>query len=314
MPSFNAINYSLRPSKSIHRQVVFDGLSRLISHMHLRDIVYVGMGSIWFTDFVLAHRILKIKDMISIEKDDIGKSRAEFNAPFSTIAVKHGTCSEKLPELCSDEHLRARPWIIWLDYDYEFNENIASDLRFIVENAPLNSVVLVTFNGVESRYGKLPERASNLKGIFGNVAPDSIPRDRLQKSPMQETLSDLSLRFLKAAALEKARPGGFVEAFKIVYSDSSPMITIGGILPAPDALGMSRAVANGASWPGRPARPIVAPHLTIKETIALQKALPSETALSRTEVQAMGFDLEADQIEAFQKYYLQYPSFAQIMA
>lgn len=314
MASFNAVNYSLRPSKSIHRHVVFDGLARLIAHMHLQDIVYVGMGSIWFTDFVLAHRVLKIRDMISIEKDDVGKARAEFNAPFSTITVKHGTCAEKLPELCSDTQLKARPWIVWLDYDYEFNENVAIDLRFIVENAPINSVILATFNGVESKYGRMPERARNLRGIFGNVTPDDIPKERLQKPAMQETLSDFGLSFLKAAALEKARPGGFIEAFRIIYTDSSPMITVGGVLPAPDAVGMSRAVANGASWPGRPGKPIVAPHLTIKEAIALQKALPREAALTRTDVQAMGFDLELDQIEAFQQYYLQYPSFAQIIA
>jgi len=35
MPSFDAINYSLRPSKSIQRQLVFNGVRMLQSHLHL---------------------------------------------------------------------------------------------------------------------------------------------------------------------------------------------------------------------------------------------------------------------------------------
>lgn len=72
MPSFDAINYSLRPSKSIQTQLVFDGVRLLQDRLDLERLTYVGFGSIWFTDFVLAHKILRIDDMGSIEGDDIG--------------------------------------------------------------------------------------------------------------------------------------------------------------------------------------------------------------------------------------------------
>ena len=75
MPSFDAINYSLRPSKAIQRQLIFEGIRELHGQLLLSDSVYVGLGSVWFTDFVLAHEILNIKHMVSIEEDEIGFAR-----------------------------------------------------------------------------------------------------------------------------------------------------------------------------------------------------------------------------------------------
>jgi hypothetical protein len=69
MPSFDAVNYSLRPSKSIQRQLVFAGVRALQDSLDPAQ-VYVGFGSIWFTDFVMAHKMLRIDDMVSIEGDE----------------------------------------------------------------------------------------------------------------------------------------------------------------------------------------------------------------------------------------------------
>jgi len=41
--------------------------------------------------------------------------------------------------------------------------------------------------------------------------------------------------------------------------------------------------------------------------------LPRANPLSRAEVRALGFDLNEEQIEAFETYYRQYPAFAQIV-
>ena len=47
-------------------------MSILQAHLHLERLAYIGLGSIWFTDFVLAHKVLEVDDMISIEQHDIG--------------------------------------------------------------------------------------------------------------------------------------------------------------------------------------------------------------------------------------------------
>jgi len=314
MPSFDVVNYSLRPSKSIQRQVVFEGTRLLQAQLDFDRMAYVGFGSIWFTDFVLAHKILGIDDMFSIEADDVGFARAVYNAPYATVRVKHGLASEVLPKLFGDPELEDRPWMAWLDFDYAFDESLRDDVRTLIENAPKNSVVLVTFNGNEMKYGTAPDRPDRLRELFGAVVPDDLPKRACKEDRMQETLADLAINFMQSVAAEISRPGGFVPAFRLIYRDQSPMVTVGGLLPAKGAAAIAASVVREEAWPGKPRKPIMAPHLTIREASALQSQLPRPGNLSRALVKSLGFDLADEQIEAFETYYRQYPAFAQVIS
>lgn len=314
MPSFDSINYSLRPSKSIQRQLVFEGVRRLQVVLDLERLVYVGFGSIWFADFLLAHRLLQIEDMVSIESNEIGYKRAVFNAPYATVRVKHGFSFDVLPKLYEDPQIRGRPWFIWLDYDYELNESVCGDLRSVIENAPANSILAVTFSGLEKKYGNPPDRPARLRDILGAAVPDDLSKLACKDDAMQDTLANLCLDFMTSVAADISRPGGFVPSFRAIYRDNAPMVTVGGVLPAKGAARTARDEVNGAGWPGRPAGQIQAPHLTIREAVALQSKLPCRTKLTRADIEALGFDLEEEQLIAFQRYYREYPSFAQIVS
>lgn len=314
MASFDAINYSLRPSKSIQRQLVFSGVAHLLDHLDLDNLVYVGFGSVWFTDFLSAHRILGVDDMISIENHPIGYQRALYNSPFATVRVEEGLSTDILPKLRAEARLAARPWMIWLDYDGYLDEGAIDDLRWSIENAPENSILLTTFNGHEMNYGRAPDRVQRLRDILGDVVPDDLSKSSCQGDRMQETIATLCLDFLRSAAIQVARPGGFVPAFRILYRDSAPMVTVGGLLPSKGAASIAKDHVSHLDWPACPAHPIHAPHLTMREAASLQALLPRSDKLTRAVVQRLGFDLEEDQIEAFQRYYLQYPAFAQIVA
>lgn len=315
MPSFDAVNYSLRPSKSIQRQIIFDGVQILLNVMVLDNLAYIGFGSIWFTDFVLAHKLLRIDDMVSIESHDIGYRRAKFNAPYSTVRVEPGLSSAVLPKLFDDSFLAGRPWMLWLDYDYAFDESVREDVRSVIENSPLNSILLITFNGLDKKYGQKPsERVERLRELLGPVVPDELEADSCKAEAMQVTLAQLGIDFMKSVAAEMARPGGFVPAFRVLYRDGAPMVTIGGVLPVRGAVRGVRDLVNGESWPAWPPKPITAPNLTMRESAELQSLLPSKKRLTRADIQNLGFDLEEDQIEAFEAYYRQYPAFAQIVS
>lgn len=314
MASFNLVNYSLRPSKSIQRQVVFDGIRRLQTDLDLERMIYVGFGSIWFTDFVMAHKLAGVRDMISIEGNEVGYRRALFNAPFATVTVKQGYSGAVLPGMFADPALRNRPWLIWLDYDYELNEDVREDLRSVIENAPANSILLCTVNGLDRKYGQAQERADRLRDLLGDVVPDDLEKDACKGDRMQETLASLTLDYMTSAAAEMARPGGFVPAFRIIYQDGAPMVTVGGILPAKGAARVAGDTVRRAQWPCQPPAPIKAPLLTMREAAVLQAQLPRDDRLTRTRVQELGFDLEDHELEAFETYYRQYPAFAQIVA
>jgi hypothetical protein len=313
MPSFDAINYSLRPSKSIQRQLVFDGAKQIQGAASLAGIAYVGFGSIWFTDFMMAHKILRVVMSISIEANDIGFARARFNAPYASVKVVHGESNAVLPGLFQDGDLAGRPLMIWLDYDFALVESVVDDMRIVIEHAPENSLFLITFSALEGKYGKPNDRVARLKALLGSVVPDELSKDECKDDLLMGTLADLALARMSAIAADAARPGGFVSAFRLFYKDGTPMVTVGGMLPSPGVAQAIQELVASPGWPCRPADIISAPHLTFKEAAALQSKLPAGQRLTRDVVQALGFDLEDRQIAAFEEHYLRYPAFAQIV-
>ena len=312
MASFDSINYSLRPNKQIERGLAFAGVGQLRSSINLADQVYVGFGSIWFSDFKMAHRLLGIDDMRSFEHNAIGYSRASFNLPYRTVEVLPETSSIGLPIILSDARINTRPWLIWLDYDKALDEAMVDDIRLLIEQAPTNSMLLVTFSATANAYGRLKQRTQRLKMLLGDIVPDELSDDRVEKDSLAETLADLVLPFMAGIAGDVARPGGFEPAFRMIYTDSVTMITVGGMLPAPGAVPGVRETVRSAGWPCLVNMRIEAPHLTLKETVALQTKLPSRRPVTRIQVQRLGFDLEEGQIASFQKFYRFYPSFAEI--
>lgn len=316
MASFNDVNYSLRPSKCIQRQVVFNGIHTLKSRIGFSNAVYIGFGSIWFVDFVMAHRLLDINDMISIESNDIGYKRAVYNKPYATIDIRHGRSPRVLAELVDDPDLSARPWVVWLDYDQPLVDELTDDIRLVIEEAPPNTVFLVTFNGKDTRYNyrRPKDRVKYLRDMLGNVVPRKLRLEHCEGDRLQDTLASLTIDFMTSIAVESARRGGFVPAFHMIYEDSSPMITVGGIMPSFEKFDVAESVIRTDTWKCRFQNcRIVAPHLTIREAATLQSLLPRSDALTRQIVQEHGFDLEESQIEAFKKYYREYPMFAQII-
>ena len=313
MPSFNVINYSVRPSKSIQRQIVFDGLSKLEPALDLRNAAYIGFGSIWFTDFVLAHKKIDIKRMISIEGDYVGYRRAQFNKPYSIISVKHGHSNSIIPDLFDDEELCAKPWVVWLDFDYELNPSVVDDMRELAKSAPVNSVLVFTINAVPTKYGKTRDRPTYLKGTLGSVVPDNLTVRQCREPYLQLTLAELSTKFMTSVTAKISRSGRFVPAFRLPYKDGAPMITFGGIILGEEKADQVQEIVNGGNWAGMTDEQIVAPHLTVKEAIQMQSLLPTDNAITRDQIRKLGFDLTDSEIAVFQKYYKHYPSFAQVV-
>lgn len=313
MASFDVVNFGLRPSKSIQRQIVFSGIHMLQSHLGGNGAMYIGFGSIWFVDFVMAHKILSIDDMISIERNETGYLRARFNSPFATVDVRRGSSTEVLPLLCGDDRVSRRPWVVWLDYDRCFDEDAGDDVRLMVEQAPEDSIVLVTFDAEEAKYGVAKDRPDRLSELFAGVVPENLPRSECKDDRMQRTLADLSVKFMKAVASNARRPGGFLPAFQIVYKDTTPMVTVGGVLPSEANRQAVDHRIKASDWRCQPTEAIKAPHLTIREALALQSRLPDPDGLTREVVNELGFDLEEEQIRAYERYYREYPYFAEVV-
>jgi hypothetical protein len=314
MSSTNLINFSLRQNKGIERAIVFEGLLQLPKSIGLRGATYVGLGSVWFADFVLAHRLLGIENMISLEDDPIIFRRAEFNVPYRTLLVFEGKSTDAIPALLEDEDLAARPWILWLDYDKPLDEDRRDELAQLVADLPADSVLLATFNAHMANYGGKPaQRHERLRNLFGLAAPENMTTEEAKdRDRMMEILASSVETFLVSKAVESGRPGGFVPAFRVMYVDGAPMVTVGGVLPDESNEEEVRHDVSNPEWPGFVSDIIALPPLTAKEIHALQAMLPNPARITREQVQAAGFDLLEEDIDSFVNHYLRYPNFAQL--
>jgi hypothetical protein len=312
MPSFDLVNYSLRPNKAIQRHLVFEAVRILQDRLDLTNLIYVGLGSIWFTDFQIAHKFLRINDMISMEEDDVGYRRARFNQPFKTIQVLKGSSSVLLPKLLARKKLNKRPWFIWLDYDKSIDEEKISDIRRVIESAPANTILSVTLPVFGRTIGRPLNRPDRLRKIFGSVVPDELDKDDCNDENLTKTLLSLIENFMASCAATVSRPGGFVPAFRIAYRDTTPMLTVGGVLPTKGALGTLHNAVSDAGWPAVCARPVETPPLTLREAAVFQSQLPRQTAFTRKNIRKLGFDLEVGHLRSFERYYRYYTIFAQI--
>lgn len=136
--SFRRIDYSLRPAKHAERRMLCDVFRRLSPFQPVETYRYVGFGSVWFSDFVLFHRALGVRDMLSIEQAVQSQPRFEANKPFA-IDIDFRESSLVLPELDYD-----RRQFIWLDYDDPITLDMVNDVAVIARRASSGTVLVVS--------------------------------------------------------------------------------------------------------------------------------------------------------------------------
>jgi hypothetical protein len=313
MSSSARIDYSIRQNKAIERSIVFDGLRSLYAGVHPQHpLVYIGFGSVWFTDFHLAHRHLGIDRMISIELDEITAKRAEFNKPYRTIDVIQGDSNDVIPDLLKRDDLVENPWIAWLDYDKVLDEDRLQQLDDLIRYMPDGSTVVTTFSGTPGQYGRPNQRVRRVQNLLDFAAPSDLTDDDVRdEDDLSRVLADSLERRLRSISIDAGRTPA-VPSFRMRYRDGTPMVTVGLHLPTPETSNEVRAIVNDPSWPGIVGSAITTPPLTTREVGAIRALLPTSRSITRADIQDAGFDLEEDQLEAFTAHYNRYPTFAQL--
>ena len=313
MSSTTRIDYSIRQNKAIERSIVFDGLRSLYAGVRPSNpLVYIGFGSVWFTDFHLAHRHLGIDRMISMELDEVTAKRAEFNKPYRTIDVIQGDSNDVLPELLERDDLARRPWVAWMDYDKALEEDRLEQLDDLIRYMPDESTVVTTFSATPGPYGKPNQRVQRIQELFGFAAPDGLQNDDVRdEGGLSQVLADSLERRLRSISISAGRSPA-VPAFRMRYRDGAPMVTVGLHLPSPETSDAVRRIINDLSWPGIVGAAITTPPLTTREVGAIRALLPATSSITRNDIQDAGFDLEEDQLDAFTAHYNRYPTFAQL--
>ena len=283
-PSFQKINYALRPAKHTERRMLCDVFRQASNFDRLSNYTYVGFGGIEFSDFIMFHRSLGIKNMISMERADHALPRVESNKPFNTITIVGEPSSKALPKFAWD-----RPHIIWLDYDDPLKLEMLLDVSTITSKAKSGSILTFSFQCFEAREitlakPKSQDAVSHFISTFGRDRV-SLETDELdlrgtkfgdlgRKMMLNEIQSQLAIRNLGSDQHETLE---YREICSIRYSDNAPMFTVCGIFVSKEdenkfvkcefeSLNFLPAKGNHIE--------IEVPKLTLREIKALEKQLP----------------------------------------
>jgi len=311
--SFEAINYMLRPNKNVERKLILATLRKLQAQFDIANYRYVGLGSMWFSDFVLMHKSLGIDDMVTIEGQKSREKRVEFNKPFACIAVRMEDASTALGEVVD-----TKPCVVWLDYDGPLKNAMTGDLETAVGGMSSGSMLLVTVNAkVEQlKNNKIGGEELSPEDFLANICDDSglvAQKHRLTRNEFPALAAEILHQRIKSSVLEKKPGCEYIPIWAYRYADDADMVTVGGMVA--DAADRARFdtsdVAALSCVTGTSLFDIALPILTEKEKRALDKLLPSVAALDPA---ALEFELRPSEVEAYQRFYLEYPVFNEMAA
>ena len=322
MASSDRINYAIRPNKTVERKLVFETLNAIAPIYNFTEYRYIGFGAVWFVDFVLAHKYLSIKDMISIESDEYVASRAKFNKPYMCVRIKHGDSDMILPALPLEE----KPLLVWLDYDTSFEGPVLHDLGILCQRAPTGSIALVTIN---IHKGRLPDKDGNGQEFrceeeklryssIGYLVPQTLPPGAMQGPKYPGFLATLIFehinRQIRIAGRENDRA---VPLFNISYKDNAPMITVGAAITnehfSRQTIETLKTRNPSLKMDAMKQLSIRVPPLTLKEKATLDQLMPCDSAPTECAVSKnLGFRLKQPQIEAYHRFYRYYPMFGEV--
>jgi hypothetical protein len=323
--SYEKINYILRPRKQIERKIMVEILSNVSRKLTL-DISkyqYIGMGSIYYYDFMLFHKYLNIKNMISID-NGYCKKRFEFNIPYDFVEFKNMETTNFL-----NTYKPSKNSIFWFDYDGKLiivdkqenscsiNPSIINDLSLITKKALENDFFIISIN---STIPKNVNQSFKEKKIF--IERLSKYLSDTYKDPKMivfnnhfKVIQNLILNVIKNN--EEFSDLKFKKLFSFCYNDGSPMYTLGGILVKNNNDLSPIITDNDYSFLDLDEDKIInidVPLLTYKEKIVLDSKISEiEKKLSElTPDQIIGmldFEMKTDNLKKYIQYYKYYPQY-----
>ncbi|WP_433620654.1 O-methyltransferase [Paenibacillus cellulositrophicus] len=312
VPSYRKINYKLRPAKTIERKMMAELYLSLSAFESLRNYRYVGLGSPFFSDFILCHKNLGINEMYSIEKNKRDEKRFNFNLPYKCIQMMYGTTSEILPNLPWDKRA-----IVWLDYDGKFTLTMLEDIRYLVGSLISGSIFSISFNcNYGERFDRSKEKFQKLKDEFGSKIPPNIKTRNMTSNELPKVFQTIinneivSLLKRKNFGVSEEDHLHYEQLFNFTYADGVLMQTIGGIVYSErekDKFKDSRFSEYSFVRNGVDPFHIHAPNLTIRELRYLDTQLPS---IDIKEIEKYG--IPEQDVELYSKYYRYFPTFAEI--
>jgi hypothetical protein len=307
--SYLKVHYELRPAKQVERRMLVDALLALTgAGFPVRDYQYTGMGSIYFIDFMLFHRLLGITEMVSVEYDAKIAKRVEFNKPFECVKTIIAPIGEIIPTLSKDsKHL------LWLDYDGILCRSHLEDVSLALTFLSVGSILLITVDVEPPTDDDSPEE---WKKYFSAETRDFLdPALRVKdfaRSKLARRNIDLISSAIKAG-ISGRRGVEFIPIFNFVYQDGHQMLTMGGMVGTVSerrrihGSGLADADYFRDTFDSEPCV-IKVPRLTRKERQYLDGFMPCVDSWLPED-----FELSSENVRAYRDIYRFCPTYAELL-
>lgn len=313
--SIHDVNYKLRPAKAVERKMLCESFRHLRTLARLDSFRYIGFGSLFFSDFVLFHRALNIKSMVSIEKDNKRAERYKFNLPYKCIELKIGRSNDVLPKLIWPK----TPSIVWLDYDGELTTDVLNDLLYLCDNIEAPSIVLISVNAHPGEHVDADgnDRLERLKkNVGGHRVPTQIKAKDLAQWGKANVLRDIFDDEVKnyistrnGRTEKQSEKLAYQQLFNFHYADNAKMLTVGGLIfKNADQAKIASAGFDTLPWYSGDSTNylIQVPTLSIKEVKHLDMHIHSPIPLTE-----LANVLSDSDIAEYKKIYRFFPTFTE---
>lgn len=324
-PSYERVDYRIRPAKSVERKMFCEAFVKLERFCDLTEYKYVGMGSIFFSDFALMHKSLGIKDFINIEDKEKDRKRFEFNCPYKFIKLLFGKSNDILPNKIN----WSKKLILWLDYDYKLDESVFRDISIFLLKAKSGSIILLTIDvdPDDPKDEKTGEHVGRYDKLVNRIGESNIPRGTEEKDLLDskdcqkvcfEVINNVINRMIsiRNGCIGEDDKLEYKQLFNFLYKDgSAQMLTIGGIIYSQkDKNKIQKCNFDKLDFikSGRDAKPykIDVPILTFKEKCYLDKILPIDKSSGKKTKDDLSF-LSKKIKENYSKIHRYFPSFVE---
>ena len=321
-PSFKTINYMFRPKKQIERKILIEFFQNMQHELNINisEYRYIGLGSIYYYDFILFHKYLNIRDMVSLDNKECPK-RFEFNKPFDFITFKNISTTEFL----SNNELDKKSFI-WFDYDSSLisynkkhelfisNEGIFDDIRIIANKSKKRDLFVLT---VDMKIQDTLFDSPKFKKAFIKEHDEYLSRQYKQVKKITFKNYPLIIQNIIINIFrnnEKFHPVKFRKLFSFIYQDTAPMYTIGGIFSENNLPGKSTKKDSFFETDENKLIDIDVPLLTYCEKMTLDKnifAIKNNLDSLNEEkiIKMLGFEMESDELKSYLNYYRYYPQY-----
>jgi len=312
--SYERVHYEFRPAKQVERRMLLHTLqSLMLAGFPISDYKYVGLGSIYFIDFIMFHKYLGIKKFLSIEESHEITKRVNFNKPFKYVELIMGDILDYIPNLSRDiKH------ILWLDFDHILTEDVLTCVHISSTQLSAGSILLVTVD-IEPpgspEEGKTRWNPKSWKNYFVHEASQYLWPSPATKQFARDCLYRVNARLINSAiskGLLSRTDLSFYPLFNFIYADGNRMLSVGGMVGTEadgrrlDSLDRKTLNFLRSSLTTNPYE-IVVPKITRKERLYLDSRMPCDDNWTPRD-----FELSWDNVAAYRSIYRYYPAYAEM--